>query len=146
MATEYAPYARETGASITDIRRTQRLDKDAGEITDWVLENIPWTVAIPEWPAFHERWPMLTEAELAKVESELCRRGTALDAPDTDLDAIAAKLKGRSTYWTAAADWLSLNPEASITDIEFFRLFGQLTRAELILAAIEHKRRILRRM
>lgn len=112
------------------------------EIADWVVTNVPWTVAVPDWPGFHDRWPLLSRTELAAVEEELRRRGEMLENPGADLDAVAATLVGRSTYSAAAADWLTLNPGATITEPEFFRLFSQLSRAELILAAIEHKRRI----
>ncbi|MBE1529506.1 hypothetical protein GGC65_003962 [Sphingopyxis sp. OAS728] len=124
----------------------QRMNERAARIADWVMENIPWTVAVPEWPDFHDRWPLLSRADLAEVEEELCRRGAALDTPGADLDAVAETLTGRPTYYTAAADWLTLNPTTSISDPEFVRLFGRLSRAELILAAIEHKRRVLRRL
>ena len=135
---------RNTGAKVTNIREArQRRDRTA-EIADWVVVNVPWTVAVPEWACFHDRWPLLSRAELAAVEEELRRRGEALDAPGADLEAIAATLTGRSTYWTAAADWMTLNPGADITAAEFVRLFNYLSRAELILAAIEHKRRLLR--
>ena len=127
-------------ANIDDAR--QRRDR-IGEIADWVVAHVPWTVAVPEWPDFHDRWPLLSRAELAAVEDELCRRGEALNCADADLDAIAATMTGRATYWIAAADWLTLNRGADITNPEFFRLFRQLSRAELILAAIEHKRRLL---
>jgi hypothetical protein len=116
------------------------------EIADWVVANIPWTVAVPDWPAFHDRWPLLSREELAAVERELRRRAEALDRPDADLAAIVAGLSGRKTYVTAAADWLALNPRSDITDPEFFRKFSQLSRAELILAAIEHKQRVLSRI
>ena len=128
---------------ISDCRRSR--DRIT-EITDWVLANVPWTVAVPEWQAFHDRWPLLSRTELAAVEDELCRRGEALEDPNADLDAIASTMTGRQSYWIAAADWLTLNPGAHITSPEFFRMFSQLSRAELILAAIEHKRRILREL
>ena len=102
------------------------------------------TVAVPDWPAFHDRWPLLSREDLAAVESELRSRAEALDRPDADLTTIAAGLSGRRTYITAAADWLALNPGSDITDPDFFRMFSHLSRAELILAAIEHKERILR--
>lgn len=114
------------------------------EIADWVVANVPWTVAVPDWPEFHDRWPLLSRFELAAVEEELRQRGVALESPGADLEKIADSLTGRVSYWTAAADWLTLNPRASIADPEFVRSFRQLSRAELILAAIEHKRRRLR--
>jgi hypothetical protein len=92
---------------------------------------------------FHDRWPLLSRFELAAVEEELQRRGAALEAPNADLEMIAATLSGRQPYWTSAADWLTLNPRGRISDPEFVRQFRQLSRAELILAAIEHKRRRL---
>lgn len=113
------------------------------EIADWVVANVPWTVAVPDWPEFHDRWPLLSRFELAAVEEELRQRGEALESPGADLEKIAASLSGRASYWTAAADWLTLNPRASIADPEFVSSFCQLSRAELILAAIEHKRRRL---
>jgi hypothetical protein len=120
-----------------------QVTKRAAEVADWVMENIPWTVAVPEWPGFHDRWPLLTRSELAEVERELSRRGAALDAPGADLDAIAKTLTGRPAYCSAAADWLTLNKAGSICEPEFLRLFSRLSRSELILAAIEHRRRIL---
>lgn len=114
------------------------------EIADWVVANVPWTIAVPDWPEFHDRWPLLSRFELAAVEEELRQRGVALESPGADLEEIADSLTGRVSYWTAAADWLTLNPRASIADPEFIRSFRQLSRAELILAAIEHKRRRLR--
>lgn len=130
--------------AVANIADAQRGRDRTAEIADWVVANVPWTVAVPKWQDFHDRWPLLSRAELAAIEEELCRRGEALDDKDADLDAIAATLTGRPSYWTAAADWLTLNPGAEIMSPEFFRMFSQLTRSELILAAIEHKRRILR--
>lgn len=126
-----------------DNRNAREWRDRTGEIVDWVVANVPWSVAVPEWPGFNDRWPLLSLTDLAAVEVELLRRGEALEDIDADLDAIAATLSGRSPIWTAAADWLTSNPKADITDAEFFRLFGQISRAELILAAIEHKRRLL---
>jgi hypothetical protein len=144
---EQVSSSRETGimkvASVQEAR--PRLDRTE-EIADWVVANVPWTVAVPDWTDFHDRWPLLTRVELAAVEDELRHRAEALDAKDADLAAIAAALTGRLAYWTAAADWLTLNPGATITDAEFFRLFSQLSRGELILAAIEHKRRLLQQL
>lgn len=111
------------------------------EIADWVMINIPWTIAVPDCADFHDRWALLSRGELYAVEEELQRRTSALNAPDADLDAAAAKLTGRPSDWTAAAEWLSRNPRRSTSHSEFIRLFGQLSRAEFLLAAIEHKRR-----
>lgn len=139
-----SPQARtEGGNRFSAPRPVQGANECAERIADWVMENVPWTVAAEEWPGFHERWPLLTRAEVAEVERELCRRGAALDAPDADLEAIAKKLTGRSACYKAAADWLTLNPAASISEPQFFRQFGRLSRSELILAAIEHRRRVL---
>lgn len=80
-------------------------------------------------------------SELYAVEKELHRRISAVNAPGADLNEGAAKLTGRPSYWTAAADWLSRHPRRSTSHSEFIRLFGQMSRAELLLAAIEHKRR-----
>ncbi len=49
------------------------------EIADWVVTNVPWTVAVPDWPGFHDRWPLLSRTELAAVEEELRRRGERLE-------------------------------------------------------------------
>lgn len=113
----------------------------SGEIADWVMINIPWTIAVPDYADFHDRWALLSRSELYAVEEELQRRTSALNAPDADLDAAAAKLTGRSSHWTAAAEWLSRNPRRSTSHSEFILLFGQMSRAELLLSAIEHKRR-----
>lgn len=128
---------------ISHIDRARKLRDRTGEIADWIVANVPWSVAVNDWPCFHDRWPLLTRDELAAVEDELARRGAALDGGDADLDAIAAALTGRKTCWTAAADWLTMNPGADIAHPDFLRLFGRLSRAELILAAIEHRRRIV---
>lgn len=124
-------------------QKRSRRDRTA-DIADWVVMNVPWTVAVPDCSDFHDRWPLLTRADLAAVEEELNRRCAAIEAGGTNLDTIAGAMTGRPTYCAAAADWLTLNPGKSIADHEFFRLFGQLTRAELILAAIDHKQRITR--
>lgn len=136
---------RERGPTSPNIGAAQRIPDRTRAIADWVIANVPWTVAVPDWPDFHDRWPLLSRAELAAVEAELRRRGEAMDQPGSDLDKTAASLAGRQDYWTAAADWLTLNPRGTIADHEFIRLFRQLSRAELILAAIEHKRRVLAR-
>lgn len=133
-------------AAVSNIQDARKLRKRTGEIADWVVSNVPWTVAVSEWPGFHDRWPLLTRAELAAVEAELRQRGEVLNGADVDLGAIAAKLDGRMAYWTAAADWLTVTPGADISDPEFIRLFNYLSRAELILAAIEHKRRLLAKL
>lgn len=127
-------------SNVTDVREQRNR---SGEIADWVMTNISWTIAVPDCADFHDRWALLSRTQLVAVEEELQRRARAVNAPDADLDAIAAKLAGRPSFWTAAADWFSLNPLGSISDAEFIRLFGQLSRAELLLAAIEHKRRAL---
>lgn len=132
----------ESGTVISRIEGARQHSRTR-EIADWVVANVPWTVAVPDWPDFHDRWPLLSRFELAAVEEELRRRGEALGTPDADLEKIAATLTGRQPYWTAAADWLTLNPRGKISDPEFARLFRQLSRAELILAAIERKRRCL---
>lgn len=129
--------------TIANIADAQRGRDRITEIADWVVANVPWTVAVPDWPGLQDRWPLLSRAELAAVEEELCRRGEALHGDVAEVGALAASLTGREAYWTAAADWLTLNPRADITHLEFYRLFNQLSRAELILAAIEHKRRLL---
>jgi hypothetical protein len=140
---DYAP-VQDRGHLAPEISDAQSRRPLVAEIADWVVANVPWTVAVPDWPDFHDRWPLLSRGDLAAVERELRRRAEALDRPDADLDAIAAGLVGRETYIMAAADWLALNPGSDITAPEFFRMFGQLSRAELILAAIEHKERVLR--
>lgn len=132
-------------SAISNIADARSRRERVCEIADWVVGNIPWSVAVPDWHGFHDRWPLLSRAELAAVEAELRRRGDALNHPGADLDAIAATLCGRLPYWTAAADWLTLNRGEDVTHPEFVRLFGQLSRAELVLAAIEHKRRLQRR-
>lgn len=136
--------ASESPLSLGDVvEKRSRRDRIA-DIADWVVTNVPWTVSVPDCSDFHDRWPLLTRADLAAVEEELYRRCAVIEAGGTDLDTIAETMTGRPTYCAAAADWLTLNPGKSIADHEFFRLFGQLTRAELILAAIDHKQRILR--
>jgi len=127
---------------IAYIRDACEASGRTGEIVDWVISNVPWTVDVQEWPAFHDRWPLLTRADIAEVEEELRRRSETLSDPNADLDAVAASLTGREARWTAAADWLMLNRGADIFHATFFGLFSQLSRAELILAAIEHKRRL----
>jgi|GEM_PF-2292135 len=144
MASLGLPTSRDARHPVTPNNSQMDRERDRiAEIADWVVTNIPWTVAVTDSHCFHDRWPLLTRAELAAVEDELCRRGAALDGRDADLEAIAATLSGRITYWTAAADWLTLNPGSGITHPDFFRMFQQLSRAELILAAIEHRRRVL---
>ncbi|WP_432769971.1 MAG: hypothetical protein HEQ22_04280 [Sphingopyxis sp.] len=133
----------ECSKALSNIATAREQRNRSDEIADWVMTNICWTIAVPDCADFHDRWPLLGRSELVAVEEELQRRASAVNAPDADLDAIAAKLAGRPSFWTAAADWVSLNPLGSITDAEFVRLFGQLSRAELLLAAIEHKRRAL---
>lgn len=128
---------------LADRASTPKDSDRTGEIADWVVANIPWTVAVPDWPEFHDRWPLLSREELTAVEAELGRRCLVIESAGTDLDAISDSLTGRTTYWTAAADWLTLNPCCTVAAPEFVRLFSQLSRAELILAAVEHKRRIL---
>ncbi len=140
---EKAP-ASESRVPFADLAQKRSRRERIADIADWVVTNVPWTVAVPDCPAFHDRWPLLTRADLAAVEEELNRRSAAIEAGGTDLDMIAAAMTGRPAYCAAAADWLTLNPARGIADHEFFRLFGQLTRAELILAAIDHKQRILR--
>lgn len=147
MAISHFSANRDSGiASVSHIGGAPHQADRICEIADWVVENVPWTVAVPDWPCFHDRWPLLTRSELAAVEEELGRRGEALEDRNSDLAGVAATLRGRDTYWKAAADWLTLNQGADITHPEFFRLFGQLSRAELILAAIEHRQRLVQRM
>ena len=128
---------------LSNIATAREQRSRSGEIADWVMTNIPWTVAVPDCADFHDRWALVSRSELVAVEEELHRRARIVNAPHADLDTVAGKLAGRRGFWTAAADWFSLNPLGSISDAEFIRLFGQLSRAELLLAAIEQKRRAL---
>ena len=130
-------------ASVTDISEAKQRRARICEVADWVVEKVPWTIAVSDWPGFSEQWPALTAADLADIEHELHRRGEALCANDPDLDAITGTLAGHPERWTAAADWLSRHVGRDMTDADFCRLFGKLSRGELILAAIEHRRRLL---
>lgn len=130
--------------AVTDIREAQQRRDRIIQVADWVVANIPWTIAVSDWPGFPDRCSGLTALELADVETELHHRSEALSACDADLEAIAGTLTGRNDIWTEAANWLTAHPGASITDLEFRRLFGHLSRAELILAAIEHRQRLSR--
>lgn len=129
--------------SVTDISDAEKRRDRIRLVADWVVAELPWTVAVSDSPRFSERWSALTPAELADVEIELQKRGEALSAAHADLDIIAKTLTGRIDHWTAAADWLTLHIGAGISDADFRRRFGELSRAELILAAIEHRRRLL---
>ena len=131
----------ECATAFSSVRNACEHRNRSVEIADWVMINIPWTIAVPDYADFHDRWALLSRGELYAVEEELQRRTSALNAPDADLDAAAAKLTGRPSDWTAAAEWLSRNPRRSTSHSEFIRLFGQLSRAEFLLAATEHKRR-----
>lgn len=112
------------------------------EVADWIAANVPWTLEASQWAAFEARWPGLTEADLEEIDAELQRRGEAI-CSSGDFGAVAATLPGRRECWAAAAAWLQCRfPEADIHHPEFFERFGHLTRAELLLAAIEHRRLI----
>lgn len=141
MASLAHPSSGECATAFSSVRNACEHRNRSVEIADWVMINIPWTIAVPDYADFHDRWALLSRSELYAVEEELHRRISALNGPDADLDAAAAKLTGRPSYWTAAADWLSRNQRRSTSHSEFIRLFGQLSRAEFLLAAIEHKRR-----
>ncbi len=141
MASLAHPPSGECSAASSIIEDTREHRNRPVEIADWVMINIPWTIAVLDYAEFHDRWAMLRRGELYAVEEELQRRISALNGPDADLDAAAATLTGRPSDWTAAAEWLSRNPRRSTSHSEFIRLFGQLSRAEFLLAAIEHKRR-----
>lgn len=141
MASLAHPSSGECSTAFSSVRNACEHRNRSVEIADWVMINIPWTIAVPDYAYFHDRWALLSCGELYAVEEELQRRTSALNAPDADLDAAEAKLTGRPSYWMAAADWLSRHPRRSTSHAEFIRLFGQLSRAELLLAAIEHKRR-----
>ena len=141
MASLAHPSSGECATAFSSVRNACEHRNRPVEIADWVMINIPWTIAAPDYADFHDRWALLSRSELYAVEEELQRRTSALNAPDADLDAAAAKLTGRSSHWTAAAEWLSRNPRRSTSHSEFILLFGQMSRAELLLSAIEHKRR-----
>lgn len=109
-------------------------------MADWIAVSVPWTVDASHWPAFEARWPGLAPSDLEEIDAELQRRGEKICASD-DFEAVAATLSGRSEYWSAAAAWLHCRfPEADIYHAEFLERFGHLTREELLLAAIEHRR------
>lgn len=128
---------------MTDISEAKQRRARICEVADWVVEKVPWTISVSDWPGFTEQWPALTASELADIELELHSRGAALCANDPELDAIAESLIGHPERWTSAADWLSHHVGRDMTDADFCRLFGKLSRGELILAAIEHRRRLL---
>lgn len=110
------------------------------EAADWIAVHVPWTLEPSQWPAFETCWPGLTPMDLEEIDAELQRRGDAI-CSSGDFSAIAATLSGRRECWSAAALWLrSRFPEADIHHPEFFERFGHLTREELLLAAIEHRR------
>ncbi|MBE1526825.1 hypothetical protein GGC65_001281 [Sphingopyxis sp. OAS728] len=129
--------------SVTDINDPQQRRGRICEVVDWVMAEVPWTVSVTDWPGFSERWSALTSTELADVEIELQRRSEALTADDVNLDIIAGTMTGRVDRWTAAADWLMQHVGADIFDADFRHRFGELSRAELILAAIEYRSRLL---
>lgn len=110
------------------------------EVANWIAVNVPWTLEVSQWPAFAARWPGLTAADLEDIDAELQRRGDAI-CSSADFEAVAATLSGRPELCSAAAAWLRGRfPEADIHHPEFIECFGQLTREELLLAAIEHRR------
>lgn len=132
--------------NISNIEHAKEQRDRVREVADWVVEHVPWAIAVPDWPEFADHWSVLTSSELAAVEAELQRRAEMICAKAADLDGIAAGLIGRQERWSAAANWLLQRyPDADIRDPEFVAGFSDLTRAELMLAAIDHKRRLLRR-
>lgn len=131
---------------MTNIGEAKQRRAPICEVVDWVVEKVPWTIAIADWLGLSEQWSALTAAELAEVELGLHSRGEALCADDPDLDVIAAPLIGHPERWNASADWLSCHIGRDMTDEEFCRLFGKLSRGELIFAAVAHRRRLSTRL
>lgn len=111
------------------------------EAASWIAANVPWTEDGADFPAFRERWPAMTASDLAEIEAELQQRGEMICASNVDLDSICETLSGRPELWKAAAFWLLEHfPAADICHPEFIERYGRLTREELLLAAIEHRR------
>ena len=130
------------GMAINSLSEARHRRAWIAEVAAWIAANVPWTLEASEWPAFEARWPGLTPSDLEDIDTELQRRGDAI-CSSGDFGAVAATLSGRREYWSAAAIWLrSRFPEADIHHPEFCERFGHLTREELLLAAIEHRRLI----
>ena len=111
------------------------------EAASWIAANVPWTEDGADWPAFRERWPAMSPSDIAEIDAELQQRGEMICASNVDLDRISVTLSGRPELWKAAASWLLEHfPEADICHPEFIARYGRLTREELLLAAIEHRR------
>lgn len=127
--------------TVADIGGARKRRDRISAIADWIITHIPWTVEVMDWPGLGRRWPALTSADLESVEVELKRRADGICADGIALESVAARLKGRRARWSAAADWFFRGyPDADMNDPEFTALFGDLTRAEVILAAIEYRR------
>ncbi|WP_447932556.1 hypothetical protein [Sphingopyxis fribergensis] len=113
------------------------------EAAGWIAANVPWTEDGADWPGFRVRWPAMTVSDLAEIDAELQRRADMICASTADLGSIRETLSGRPELWRAAAFWLFDHfPEADICHPEFVEQYGRMTREELLLAAIEHRRQL----
>ncbi|SKB85369.1 hypothetical protein [Sphingopyxis flava] len=138
--------------SVTDIAeaRRRREDRRAAIVAaaDWLIHNTVFWQSWRDNAEFYRRWPDFEAAELEAVGRDAERRvAIQLPTPITaaDLDAAVAGLTGRYELWTRASNWLLRYwPARGLDDPEFVRHFGEMTMAELVLAAIERERRQLR--
>jgi hypothetical protein len=128
--------------SITDIGEARRRRAQIREAAQWALDHLPWTSTIFA-PEFMTRWPDLTTSERSRVAVEMEKLGTALDQSQSqfDLDEIGARLSGDPELVSRAAEWL-LGNVPDVAHPEFVRLFGYITRSEIVLAIIERGRRL----
>lgn len=138
--------------SVTDISeaRRRREDRRAAIVAaaDWVLHHVPLTQACLDDPELQRRWPDFDAGEWAEVGREIDRR-MVIQLPNpcsaADLDAAVADLSGRYELWSRASNWLIRYwPARDIDHPEFERHFGEMTRAEVLLAAVDTARRRLR--
>ena len=128
--------------TVTDIAEARRRREYVREAAQWALDHLPWT-STTFAPEFMSRWPDLTTFERYRVTVEMEKLGTSLDHSQSqfDLDEIGARLSGDSERVSRAAEWLLRNVP-DVMHPEFVRLFGYVTRSEIVLAIIERGRRL----
>lgn len=138
--------------SVSDIeearRRRDERQKLIVETADWAIHNT--TVASP-WQQdarLLDRCAGFSGPDWTALNNEIERRVAFqlnISATLEDLDAAVQGLSGRYERWTRAANWLErYYPGLGLDHPEFLRHFGDLTPAELALAAVENLRRNMR--
>lgn len=129
--------------TVADIGEARRRREDRARrvaaAADWVIGEIPWTADYRFHPDFSRKCAGMDHSDLVALNTELTRWANYVEH-EADISLLAQSLSGRPERYMSATAWLFDDRSRRLHDQEFCRRFGDLTRAELVLAIAEHQR------